>query len=98
MQLDIIEPFEKARPDINLKSYSTPATPVTTLKKNERKIIQESGYRLVVGKVLYLTTKVAPELCNACRELLTYLSSPSNEELGKLEGSMKNRKQKGIMY
>jgi hypothetical protein len=76
--------LEQARPDINLKSYSTPATPGTTLKKNERKIIQESGYWLVVGKVLYLTTKGAPELCNACREHLTHLSIPSKEELGRL--------------
>ena len=79
MRLDIIESFEKARPDIKLKNYSTPATPGRTLKKNEGKIIQESDYRLVVGKALYLTTKVAPELCNACRELSTYLSSPSDE-------------------
>jgi hypothetical protein len=58
-QLDIIELLEQARPDINLKSCSTPATTGTTLKKNEGKIIQESDYRLVVGKVLHLTTKVA---------------------------------------
>jgi hypothetical protein len=101
MRLDIIESFEKARPDIKLKNYSTPATPGTTLKKNEGKIIQESDYRSVVGKALYLTTKVAPELCNACRELSTHLSSPSDEhwkELGRLVGYMKHRKQDGIMY
>jgi hypothetical protein len=45
------------------------ATPGTTLNKNDRKINQENDYRSVVGKVLYLTTTVASELCNACREL-----------------------------
>jgi hypothetical protein len=53
MRLDIIESFKKARPDIKLKNYSTPATPGTTQKKNEgNKIIQETGYRLVVRKAL----------------------------------------------
>jgi hypothetical protein len=60
-----------------LKNYSTPATPGTSLKKNGGEIIQESNYRSVVWKALYLTTKVAPELCNAFRELLTHLPSPA---------------------
>jgi hypothetical protein len=101
MRLDIIESFEKARPDIKLKKYSTPATPGTTLKKNDGEIIQESDYRSVVGKALYLTTRVVQELCNACRELSTHLSSPSIDhwkELGRLMGYLKHRKQDGIMY
>jgi hypothetical protein len=84
-----------------LKKYSTPATPGTTLKKNDGEIIQESDYRSVVGKALYLTTKVVQELCNACRELSTHLSSPSIDhwkELGRLVGYLKHRKQDGIMY
>jgi hypothetical protein len=91
MGLYIIEPFKIARPDIKLKSYLTPATPAgTTLKKNEGKIIQESDYRSVIGKALYLTTKGVREICNACRELSTHLSSQSNEELGRLVGYMKH--------
>jgi hypothetical protein len=98
MQLYVIEWFEKARPDINLKSYSTPATSGTTLMKNEGKIIKKSDYRSVVGKALYLTTKLTPELCNACRELWTHISSPSNKELGILVGYMRHRKQDRMMY
>jgi hypothetical protein len=55
---------------------------------------------LVVGKALYLTTIVVPELCNACRELSAHLSSPSNEqwkELGRLVGYMKHQKKNRIM-
>jgi hypothetical protein len=42
-----------------------------------------------------------PELCNACRELPTHFSSPSNnhwKELGRLMGYMKHQNQNGIMY
>jgi hypothetical protein len=74
MQLDTIELFEKARPEIKLKNYATP----TTLKKNDGQIIQESDYRLVVRMALYLTTNIAPELCNSSRERSTHLSSPSD--------------------
>jgi hypothetical protein len=38
------------RPGIKLKKYCTPETPSlgTTINKNERKIIKESDYRLVL--------------------------------------------------
>jgi hypothetical protein len=33
------------------------------------------GYRSIVGKIMYYVTKIAPEICNAVRELAGHLSS-----------------------
>jgi hypothetical protein len=36
-------------------------------------------YRSIVGKILYYTTKMAPDIGNAARELATHLSNPDEE-------------------
>jgi hypothetical protein len=54
-----------------LKSTTTTQTefPENTLKKNEGKIVDMKACRSIVGKIMYYTTKIAPELSNAVREL-----------------------------
>jgi hypothetical protein len=42
-------------------------------------------YRSIVEKILYYTTKMAPDIGNAARELATHLSNPSEEHCKALE-------------
>jgi hypothetical protein len=49
-------------------------------------------YRSLVGKIMYYTTKLAPELSNAARELASHLSIPGEEhwiELRKCVGYLR---------
>jgi hypothetical protein len=75
---EISKKFEKARGK-KAKIYATPGTPGTTLKKNEGAIIDLDAYRSIVGKIMYYATKIAPEICNAVRELAENLSYPGED-------------------
>ena len=71
------------------KIYTTPATPEKCLMKHTGDPVKLDAYRLLVGKVMYYTTKLAPELSNAARELASHLPNPGEEhwhELGRLVG------------
>jgi hypothetical protein len=47
------------------KLSSVPATPGKCLRKNEGQTMMLDEYRSLVGKIMYYTTKLAPELSNA---------------------------------
>jgi hypothetical protein len=72
---EISEKFEKARGK-KAKVYATPGTPGKTLRKNEGAMLDLDAYRSIVGKIIYYATKIAPEICNAVRELAGNLSNP----------------------
>jgi hypothetical protein len=63
---------------------SVPATPGSWLRKHERQPVMLDEYRSLVGKIMYNTTKLAPELSNAARELASHLSNPVEDHLIKL--------------
>jgi hypothetical protein len=67
---EISEKFEQARGK-KAKEYATPGTPGKTLKRNEGNMVDIDAYRSIVGKIMYYATKIAPEICNAVRELET---------------------------
>ena len=67
------------------KAYDTPALPNSHLLKNTGEIVKLDYYRSLVGMLMYLTTKVYPELSNAVRELASHLATPGNEHWKALE-------------
>ena len=67
------------------KSYSTPGTPGTILKTNEEDPIMIKKYRSIVGKLLYFSTKLGPDVTNAVRELSKHLSNPGQQHWEALE-------------
>jgi hypothetical protein len=83
---EISEKFEQARGK-KAKEYATPGTPGKTLKRNEGNMVDIDAYRSIVGKIMYYATKIAPEICNAVRELETlercvgYLTSEGTKPL-----------------
>jgi hypothetical protein len=88
---EIIEKYEEVvqKP---AKNYSTPGTPGKTLIKHQGEPKEIDHYQSLVGKIMYLTTKLAPELSNASRELATHLSCPSEahwQALGRCVGHTK---------
>jgi hypothetical protein len=78
MMDEISEKFEQARGK-RAKEYATPGTPGNTLRKNDGNTVDIYAYRSIVGKIMYYATKIAPEVCNAVRELAGHLSSPGEE-------------------
>jgi hypothetical protein len=69
---EISENFEQAR-EKKAKEYATHGSPGKTLKKNEGNMVNIDSYRSIVGKIMYYATKIAPEICNAVRELAGHL-------------------------
>jgi hypothetical protein len=58
-------------------------------------------YRSQLGKIMYYTTKLAPELSNAARKLASQLSNPGEEhwiELGKCVGYLRYGKNLNLTY
>jgi hypothetical protein len=48
-------------------------------------MVELDTYRSIVGKIMYYATKLAPEICNAVRELAGHLSNPGAEHWKALE-------------
>ena len=57
-----------------LKLYTTPGIPGDSLVKHEGEAVDNKSYRSIVGKILYLTSKMMIEGCNASRELARFFS------------------------
>jgi hypothetical protein len=53
--------------------------------KNEGAMIDIDAYRSIVGKIMNYATKIAPEICNAVREIAGYLSNPGEDHWKSLE-------------
>ena len=81
---ETIEAFKKAT-GFEAQEAVTPGYPGKTLKKNEGPMAMLDEYRSLVGKIMYLTTKVMPEIANAARELAQHMSNPGGEHWKALE-------------
>jgi len=81
---DIRNKFEAATKK-KVKDAATPGFPGQCLLKNTGEIVDLDNYRSIVGKIMYYTTKVAPEISNAARELASHLSNPGTEHWKALE-------------
>jgi hypothetical protein len=83
------------------KAAATPGLPGKTLTKHLGEPIKLDDYRSLVGKIMYYTTKIAPELSNAARELASHLSNPSEEHWKALErcvGYLVNQTDPGLTF
>ena len=49
------------------------------LEKNMGEMVKLDEYRSIVRKIMYYSTKLAPELSNVARELATHLFNPGQE-------------------
>ena len=67
------------------KAAPTPGYPGTSLKKNEGEEVNLKDYRSIVGKLMYFMCKIAPEICNAVRDLASHMSNPGTEHWKALE-------------
>ena len=94
---EIIELYEKEHGDIpQSKLYGTPGTPGKTLSKNDGDPINAEKYRSIVGKIMYLVTKLFVEGSNAARELSKHFSNPGEEHwdaVGRFVGYLKKHRQ-----
>jgi hypothetical protein len=84
MIADIGKKFEEATKK-KAKESATPGFPGQMLIKNTGEMIDLDNYRSIVGKIMYYTTKVAPEISNAARDLASHLSNPGAEHWKALE-------------
>jgi hypothetical protein len=83
------------------KVYDTPALPNSHLLKNSGEIVKLDYYRSLVGMLMYLTTKVYPELSNSVRELASHLTTPGKDHWKALErciGYVSNVKDAGQVF
>jgi len=62
-----------------VQEYSTPGITRESLTKHEGETIDETKYRSIVGKILYLTSKMMIEGCNASRELARYFTGQKEQ-------------------
>ena len=81
---EIVQAFEKARGHIP-KKYSTPGKPSEVLKANVGEIVMHKEYRSILGKVMFYTTKVAPECSFACGQLARQMHRPGKEHWNAME-------------
>jgi len=97
--LELIEEIIKATEEHlgkEAKAYSTPGKPGESLMKHEGQVVDETEYRSIVGKILYLTSKMMIEGCNASRELARYFTGPKEEHwnaLYRFVGYLKENKE-----
>ena len=62
-----------------LKLYDTPGAPGDTFDKNKEDPVEQEEYRSIVGKAMYLVTKIWAEGANTTRELTRHFSNPGQE-------------------
>ena len=65
---EIIEAYTKYKGS-EPKEFDTPGYPNKILKKHEGKAVNPTDCRSIVGKDMYLVTKILPEGSNAARDL-----------------------------
>ena len=79
--INTYEQLTKKKP----KPYSTPGTPGLSMTKNIGDPIEETEYRKIVGKIMYLVCKLMPEGGNEARELSRHFGNPGEEQWKELE-------------
>jgi hypothetical protein len=85
MVKQIVDTYERfTKEDVTM--YDAPAAPGTILEKSEtEEPVEPEAYRCVVGKAMYLVTKIWASGSNPTRELTKYFSNPSDEHWKALE-------------
>jgi hypothetical protein len=69
--------------------------------KMKKRFVKMEAYRSIVGKIMYYTTKIAPELSNVGRELADHLSNPNEDHwkaLGRCVGYIQHEQHPGFTF
>ena len=95
MLKDIVQTYEKIIGK-EVKKQTTPGYPNQSLKKitDRSKVVKETEYRSLIGKILYYVNKMDLACSNAIRELTQHLDAPGEEHwkaLNRLIGYLKVR-------
>ena len=79
-----------------IREYNTPGIPNESLLRHEDEPELDAGmYRSIVGKIIYLTSKIMIEGCNASREMAKFFSRPTSSHwhaLHRFVGYLKKEK------
>jgi Reverse transcriptase (RNA-dependent DNA polymerase) len=100
LEEEIVKKFESVT-ERTARLVNTPGYPGKYLTKNEGDPVDIENYRSIVGKIMYYATKIAPDVCNAARELAQHLSSPGEEHWKAMErvvGYIKAEHYEGLVY
>jgi hypothetical protein len=86
-----------------IKDARTPGFPGTTLTKGEDEAerISTERYRSLVGKIMYYTTKIAPDCASAARELSQFMARPTQKHWNTMErlvAYIKEKKSHHLVY
>ena len=74
---DIITTYEEKFGEC--RNVPTPGYLGKCLVKHKRELVDVTGYRYFVGKILFVIKKTYPELVNAARELSSQMENPGEE-------------------
>ena len=95
---DIVESLEKFL-GREIKTQKSPGKPHTVLIKNKGDVMELDMYRSLVGKLMFYTTKLGPDMAYAVRDLAAHMSNPGEthwEALERVVGYLKGKELKGI--
>ena len=83
----IINAYDNCTSTTDKKEFNTPGIPHLSMTKSgeEEQVRDMHSYRKIVGKILYLVTKIMPEGANAARELSRFFSNPGEEHWKSLQ-------------
>ena len=94
MSNSIVKDYEKMNNKV-VKISNVPAVPGSYLMKIDKDDAENlENYRIMVGRIMYLTSKISPECLNASRELARHMHNPNNdhwEEMEKMIGYFKGK-------
>ena len=82
------------------KPSNLPASPGTVLEKNKGGPIEQTMYQSIIGKMLYISTKISPFISNAVQELATHMDNPGQQHwdaVKKLAGYMSKHSKDGLI-
>ena len=75
---EIVKSYEKITGKAP-KVYDTPGAPGEVLTKNEKEIIMLDEYRSMIGKLMFYTTKIAPECAFSVGQLARHMQNPNKD-------------------
>ena len=96
---DIIDTYEEKYGESS--SFPTPGYPGKCLLKHEGDLIEFTGYRSFVGKLLFAMKKMYPELANPVRKLSSHMECRGEEHwksIGRMLGYLKHEATHGLRF
>ena len=96
---DIITTYEEKFGEC--RNIPTPGYPGKCLLKHEGELVDVTGYRSFVDKILFAMMKTYPELVNAAQELSSHMENPGEKHwksIGRMVGYLKHEAEHGLRF